>query len=188
MTAKALSITLSLCATLVACDGIGKNSGSIELEKTPEDAPLTETTTPPIQPEAFVSLTSVRAPESIVVQATEDALVINGGEELSGAGGDTGGAYIVLSDEFEKAVSGKSVLVSVVAMSEVQTSVRLGMAYSTNDVGNSGWVWHSVSSTPNTYEMSYNVPELQSGKGDYVGFLAPDGAIKISDVQITIAD
>lgn len=81
----------------------------------------------------------------------------------------TGGVSVRMSADFENRVSGNQLLITVRAYSE-QSGARLGVAYSTNDVGNSGWREVPLTTTPTDYYVLYNVPTKQAGAGDFLGF------------------
>lgn len=99
--------------------------------------------------------------------------------EISGVGAaatsgqKTGGVSVRMSDDFENRVSGNTLLVTVRAYSE-QAGARLGVAYSTNEVGNSGWRDFALTNAPADYQFTYNVPAKQVGGGDFLGFRSYD--------------
>jgi len=99
--------------------------------------------------------------------------------EISGVGAaaastqKTGGVSVRMSDDFENSVSGNTLLVTVRAYSE-QPGARLGLAYSTNDVGNSGWRDFALTTAPADYHFIYNVPTKEAGLGDFLGFRSYD--------------
>lgn len=95
----------------------------------------------------------------------------------------TGGVSVRMSDDFENRVSGNQLLVTVRAYSE-QAGARLGVAYSTNDTGNSGWREFPLTNTPADYQFVYNVPAKQGGYGDFLGFRSYNGPVRIVGFQV----
>ncbi|EAQ06435.1 LysM peptidoglycan-binding domain-containing protein [Yoonia vestfoldensis] len=89
--------------------------------------------------------------------------------------GTTGGAFIRLDDEFEADAAANVVRVSV-TMSGPE-GARAALAYSTNDLGNSGWQSFILTAPPTTHSFEYAVPPLAHGSGDFLGIDPdPDGA------------
>lgn len=88
----------------------------------------------------------------------------------------TGGVSVRMSQDFEDRVSGNQLLVTVRAYSE-QAGARLGLAYSTNEVGNSGWHEFPLTNAPADYQFVYNVPAKRVGAGDFLGFRSYDSQI-----------
>lgn len=89
--------------------------------------------------------------------------------------GTTGGAFIRLDDEFEADAAANVVRVSV-TMSGPE-GARAALAYSTNDLGNSGWQFFNLTAAPTTHSFDYAVPPLARGNGDFLGIDPdPDGA------------
>ena len=74
-------------------------------------------------------------------------------------------ALVVLADETEAAASGKTVVVTVRARS-VAPSGRMGVAYFTNEVGNSGTREFDVTSDYADYAFDYDVPAMVEGRRD----------------------
>ncbi len=87
--------------------------------------------------------------------------------------GTTDGYSIRLPDAIEAAASGHHVSVNVVARAAGGARSRFALAYSTNDVGNSGWRWQEAGPEWSIFSMEYDVPVMKKGNGDFVGIL-PD--------------
>ena len=87
--------------------------------------------------------------------------------------GPTEGYSIRLPDTIEAAASDRLVSVNVVARAVGGAQSRFALAYSTNDVGNSGWHWQYAGPEWSVFTMEYDVPVLKNGNGDFVGIL-PD--------------
>lgn len=85
--------------------------------------------------------------------------------------GSTEGYGIRLPDALEAAASGRKVRVSVVARCAAGAGSRFAIAYSTNEVGNSGWQWRAAGPDWSVHAMDYDVPKMKDGKGDFVGLL-----------------
>lgn len=81
----------------------------------------------------------------------------------------TGGVSVRLSDAIEAQASGAPVRVTVRAFAP-QDGSMLGIAYSTNEMGNSGWIQFPLTQTPADYVFVYLVPAKRAGNGDYLGF------------------
>ncbi|MBX3428460.1 MAG: hypothetical protein KF779_02635 [Hyphomonadaceae bacterium] len=98
----------------------------------------------------------------------------------------TGGVSVRMSDDFENRVSGNQLLVTVRAYS-TQPEARLGVAYSTNEVGNSGWRVFPVTDQPADYQFVYSVAPKRAGLGDFLGFRSyGEQAIRVVGFQVTV--
>ncbi len=101
-------------------------------------------------------------------------LQLAGGHSAALPTGKTGGFSLRVPDAFETAASGKQIRVSVVARAqEPAAEGKFAVAYSTNEVGNSGWRWFDVSLQWRLLSMEYLVPTMERGCGDFIGIL-PD--------------
>jgi hypothetical protein len=91
--------------------------------------------------------------------------------------GATDGYSIKLPDSVEAAASGSLVSVNVIARAAGAAQSRFALAYSTNDVGNSGWRWQHAGPEWSVFTIEYKVPVMKKGNGDFVGILpdAKDG-------------
>ena len=113
---------------------------------------------------------------------------------LSGVSTDTPplgkpGIYLGLPEAVEKAMSGVKVKVTVVARAATGSTNRsFALAYSTNEVGNSGWRKFALSSELQPYSFTYQVGEMVSGLGDFIGLLpSPDednGAVEVASIAV----
>jgi len=101
-----------------------------------------------------------------------DFVRLANGSATAFAGGKTNGYSIRVPDALEIAASGKNVAVDVVARAAEAAGSRFAIAYSTNEVGNSGWRWSDAGSEWSTFGMKFQVPPMKSGNGDFVGLLA----------------
>ncbi|WP_430232152.1 hypothetical protein [Nitrosomonas communis] len=87
--------------------------------------------------------------------------------------GITGGYSIRLPDQVEAAASGKHITVRIIARASGSDQSHFAVAYSTNEVGNSGWRKFTAGSEWSIHTMEYNVPVMKEGRGDFIGIL-PD--------------
>ncbi len=98
----------------------------------------------------------------------------------------TGGVSVRMSDDFENRASGNQLPVTVRAYSE-QPSAHLGVAYSTNEVGNSGWREFPLTTEAADYEFVYNVAPKQAGLGDFLAFRSYDSqTIRVVGFRVTV--
>lgn len=91
--------------------------------------------------------------------------------------GRTGGWSIRVPDSLEAAAGGKAVTVSICARAaNGGPSAEFSGAYSTNEVGNSGWQRFVAGPGWQLFSFCYNVNPMVNGKGDFIGILpAPAG-------------
>jgi hypothetical protein len=149
---------LALAMTAAAC-----NSGA------PTAAPDMTGITPWTQ----VAEADLNVPNGVIYSMTAvqgvDVAQIGGVPEAASPAARTGGVSVKLPDAFESEASGARVQIMVRA-SAAEDGAMLGVAYSTNDVGNSGWQRFRLTTQPRDYVFAYNVSELHAGNGDYLGF------------------
>ncbi len=100
-------------------------------------------------------------------------LKLAGGDPKASSAGTTEGFSVRVPDTFERAASERRVRVRVLARSDKAASTRLALAYSTNEVGNSGWVWREIGPDWAICEMTFKVSKMIHGNGDFIGLL-PD--------------
>lgn len=96
------------------------------------------------------------------------AVVSNVAEDAESTGW-TGGVSVRLSPAHEAAASGHTVKVTVRAFSPDPGAI-LGVAYSTAEVGNSGWQQFPLTTAPADYVIGFDVRPMRQGNGDFVGF------------------
>lgn len=85
--------------------------------------------------------------------------------------GSTGGFSIRLPDVIEAAASGHHIVVSIIARAAGNNQSRFALAYSTNEVGNSGWRWFNAGKEWSIHTMEFDVPVMKNGNSDFVGIL-----------------
>lgn len=100
------------------------------------------------------------------------------------------GISLKLPEGAEEAFSGHEIVIEILA--RLSKPGQINVAYSTNDVGNSGWRTFDLDTTYQRLEMRYDVPELVNGGSDYLGFL-PDPlntgqVLDISFIGISVAE
>jgi hypothetical protein len=132
----------------------------------------------------------VVAPSEIDVQLVKaprrNVLLLSGGDPNAVSHGLTGGLSIRVPDAFEAAVSGHRVRVKVMARAARGIAdAEFSIAYSTADVGNSGWQKMSVGKHFETQSFEWDVPTMVKGNGDYVGILPGQaGAIEVAGLVV----
>lgn len=99
----------------------------------------------------------------------------------------TGGVSVRMPPAFEALASGARVQI-VVRASSTENGAVLGVAYSTAEVGNSGWQRFLLSTTPRDYVFAYNVPAGgNADNGDYLGFRSyNDGVVQIFGYNVEV--
>src|SRR5208282_2847816 len=100
-------------------------------------------------------------------------LKLTGGDQSAASLGYTEGFSIRVPDDFERQASEHAVRVRVLVRSAEAAPTRLAIAYSTNEVGNSGWQWRDVGANWAICELVWKVPTMIDGRGDFIGLL-PD--------------
>ena len=102
------------------------------------------------------------------------------------------GIYLRLPDQFEKAASAHKVRVTVFARHAADApNTSFAVAYSTNEVGNSGWQKFTLRDQLSGYSFTFAVPAMVKGLGDYIGIL-PDptgakGSVEIAGIVAEVA-
>lgn len=121
---------------------------------------------------------------SVIAEDSGDSFLrLAGGSTAARSSGRTDGFSLQVPDEVEAMASGQSIRLRIVARAQPGAeSARLAVAYSTNDVGNSGWRWFELRPDWSVYEMLYKVPEMKTGGGDFIGLLP--GGTTASGVDI----
>ena len=123
---------------------------------------------------AIDSIYSTRKVASVeLVAATEGGFLLKlaGGDPQASPAASIEGFSILLPDWFERAASERRVKVQALVRSAIAHPTRVATAYSTNEVGNSGWHWRDVGSGWTVSEFVWSVPKMRDGRGDFVGIL-----------------
>lgn len=116
-------------------------------------------------------LSSGNAPDTVSVSGTDDfvEVVALDGYDMGNPGGTIpNGFTIKLGPEIEQQLSGKKITVEIDA-----SGGAFQVAYSTNEVGNSGWRSFQ-SGERETVSFEYQLNEIQAGNNDFIG-IAPSG-------------
>lgn len=126
-----------------------------------------------------------RIPKDYKVSQLKDGILISGIDTVNRAGGMTSGVSVNLG-RFENLASERNIEISVTGKAHNSNSSVIAIAYSTNDVGNSGWHEYSFKNEFKTYSFAYNVPKIKNGGGDYVGISLRKGAFELKTIRVRI--
>lgn len=123
--------------------------------------------------------------------ATSDGVRLSGHQaEKPSPGGLTGGMIFVIDAQTEVLFSGQPVRVDFVLIADQAGSVEA--AYSTADVGNSGWRTLALQPGLNEVSFDYDVPVMNNGNRDYIGLLPdPEGTgqtVIVQSVTVNLRD
>ncbi|MEQ9315712.1 MAG: hypothetical protein RLN72_07655 [Henriciella sp.] len=126
-------------------------------------------------------------PEGLSVVSNEDGSITISGEGKVGAasGATTGAAFVIDGDE-EARIGGNMVVVRILAKGAEGTTMHV--AYSTNDVGNSGWQAFPLTGSFEEYSFKMGVARVNKGGNDYLGFVPKGGDVAIAAVGIDITE
>jgi hypothetical protein len=98
--------------------------------------------------------------------------------------GKTGGASFAIGPEAEQVFSGKTINIKIV--SSAAQAGEAFLVYSTNEVGNSGWVAFPVTTEDSVATVSYLVPPMAQGLGDFIGIDPNGNEIMIKAIVVDI--
>ena len=87
----------------------------------------------------------------------------------SSSAGTTDGYYVEIPEEIALEYAGRTVEITVWAKED--SASDFAVAYSTADVGNSGWQSFTPTTDWQPYRFTYEVPEPSGGGSDYLGLL-----------------
>jgi hypothetical protein len=129
--------------------------------------------------------------ETVTIDQTGGGFVLSlaGGDPKAESSARTEGFSIRVPGVFERQVSGRKVRVRALARSATGAATRMAVAYSTNEVGNSGWRWHDIGPVWSICEIEWSVPKMKNGDGDYIGLLPDEPGtegVQIHSVSATI--
>jgi hypothetical protein len=132
---------------------------------------------------------SVTRGPALNVTADDGFVTLGGGVATAGSGGVIGESYTVrLPDAFEARASGKKIRMTVLARATAEP-VNFHLAYSTNEVGNSGWNKFEAGEAFAEHSFEWSVPPMKEGRGDFAGVqppLAGEGQIDLAWIALTI--
>jgi hypothetical protein len=127
---------------------------------------------------------------ALVKKGEVTRLVLSAGDPGAGCGKETAGYNFELPQALEKSASGRPITISILARSMEPKATRFACAYSTNDVGNSGWRWLEASPEWAVHTIGYDVPQMAEGNGDFVGLLPAqvgEPAVEVAAIAIAFA-
>ena len=178
------TILLMSCFAIVACDPTASGSES----KSDPTAPAGSAPTMSAQ---YLFETSKGATPSLprnsslkFTKESDGSISVSGVAPKAAPGGTTQGAYFVIDENTETELSGKTIIVKVLARSATDAGTDMKVAYSTAEVGNSGWRTFTLTNQYQTFEFTYDVPAMKNGKKDYIGVLPVDEPVQILAVGI----
>lgn len=183
---RAALIILAAGMSVVACDGLAPTTTS----SPSETVSVVEKTIPTLPEGAVIysaagGVEGLSVPDYLSATVADGVMTLSGEDALASTRQKTSGASVRLTDKREKSVSGKTVIVSVVARATSPTATGLNVAYSTNEVGNSGWQSLEFSDEFSVQAFTYDVPEMSEGKGDFVGLSPVSGPIEIASIGVS---
>lgn len=113
-------------------------------------------------------------------------LILKDGNFNAPSSGRTAGFSIQVTDAFERAASGHKIRIRAVVRSS-STETQLALAYSTNEVGNSGWQRFVAGPQWQVIEFNYAVPQMKNGLGDFIGVMAGPADMPAVEVCLVTA-
>jgi len=137
-----------------------------------------------ILPDAQTVETMVVPAGLTVAPSAGDIITISGSSANEISHGRTGGAAFVLGPDLESQIGDHVIRLRVLAKSEGGTGFKV--AYSTNEVGNSGWNEFSLGDEYEEYSVEYVVAAVKEGNNDYVGIVPVGGAMSLAIIGIDI--
>ena len=176
---------------LSACGPAGFGDGAENTAET--EAPAPAPAAPPaagfeadivILPDAQTVETMVVPAGLTVTPGEGDIITVSGTSANEISHGVTGGAAFVLGPELENQIGGHFVNLRILAKSDGATGFKV--AYSTNEVGNSGWNEFSLTDSFEEYAVEFPVGVPQQGRNDYVGFVPIGGEMSIAAVGLDL--
>lgn len=169
-------ITMSLSLAIFACQPM--DADQTELELTIENSSIQfsgNSLREAINPSDTVLLEQLENPELVELRGEFAQQVSTG---------TTQGASLPLGAEIEAENSGKFIEVVVIARS--RDGSDLNVAYSTAEVGNSGWQTLELSEEFQEVSFQYSVPSMVNGNNDFIGFVPTSGTVQISAIGIRV--
>jgi hypothetical protein len=132
-------------------------------------------------------LDGVRVPNTLASRLDADGvLILEGKLQDPQSTGMTDGASFQVSPEIESEVSGRVIKIHLVVASEQPGQAFV--AYSTSDVGNSGWMTFDVTPEGGVTTLQFAVPVMQNPGADFIG-LDPNGlALSIKAIVLEVVE
>ncbi|MBU1173850.1 MAG: LysM peptidoglycan-binding domain-containing protein [Alphaproteobacteria bacterium] len=171
-----------------------KSAKAASADGAPDDNEASEVVAAPI-PAGLVDLVQSATP--IVPDGFSAASLPEGGYGLAGhvarptAGKQTGAIAFLVPEAIETELGGHAIRVTLVGKASPKNG-PFQVAYSTNDVGTSGWKKLRFDRETSSASFTYDVKPVKDGKGDYFG-IQPDPAnsgqaLDIKAIVIEIVD
>ena len=113
-----------------------------------------------------------------------ETILISGETTGENSSGTTSGAAFVFGAEDEQGIGGHKLQVRILAVGDVGTTMRA--AYSTNEVGNSGWFEFPLTGDFAEYSFDVWVAAPKDGKNDYLGIIPVNGDVEIAAIGVDI--
>jgi hypothetical protein len=183
---SALAAALAV-ATLSGCDSdiIGSSASQDSEESQQAPAPVdlltaTKATGTIVYQGGSLGVEVLRPLEAFYTQT--GAVTIMGTLVEPTSSGKTAGASFAVSTDAEKMFSGKTIKIKVVT--SAKKAGEAALAYSTNEVGNSGWVPFPVTTEDSVAEIEFAVPPMVEGLGDFVGIDPKDNEVTIKAIVV----
>jgi hypothetical protein len=131
---------------------------------------------------ALAAALTAAAGMTVATAADGRFVTLSGMPESRNSAGRTSGAAIEITGDIEEALAGRTIEIVLVARGSEGTA--LDAAYSTNDVGNSGWSTFVLTPEFATLTFTYETREMRSGNNDYLGLIAQNGAVDIAAIAV----
>lgn len=164
----------------------------------PAAQPASSSQDPRIQPPPYTDflVEFAKAAEDAILRGSsvsatvrDGFVTLGGGVATSASSGKISEGYtVVLPDAFEANASGRTIRMTVLARA-TSTPVNFKLAYSTNEVGNSGWQMFEAGVGFTEHAFEWSVPPMKDGRGDFAGIqppLAGEGTIDVAWLSLTI--
>lgn len=194
---KVAVIAVAGCLASVACEPVEVASDKNEPPKAP---PTIEEITPTEESSAVTELNAqfifdvrngvvprLQANSPLSVEAQESgSVIISGSAPTATAIGRTQGAFFTIEPENEEQLSGKRIAIKFLARSMDAETPSAKIAYSTAEVGNSGWREFGLTNEYAEYSFEYSVPLMKEGKRDFIGIVPVSGSVELLAVGIDI--
>lgn len=131
----------------------------------------------------------LRVPDEFALEFDDEngpaRIVLSGYREDARSHGRTQGVSFQVPDEVERSASGRLIEVIIIARSPQPATFRA--AYSTREVGNSGWRELEVEDSWTAVSLTYTVRPMEEGAGDYIGVLPPtENVVEIAGIAVRI--
>ena len=191
---RSMMVAAAAVIALSGCDQLGLVS-----QKEAEPSATTVTEPEPAPPVDVVAETLARGaavftggkqnlrfpPELTVTAIQPDNHVVVSGTLIDPIpAGQTGGLVFPVPEEIERAASGKLIRIHAVVSSEAAGEAFL--AYSTNEVGNSGWMPFQVTTEEAAVVLEYSVPVMNEGRDDFIGIDPKGNTLTIKAIAVEV--